>query len=182
VPKPWFQLSPAGELALKGVPVPSPYKLNVDSQEKSKTPGRFSGIRKLVNNLGPEFKDIVQKLTRYQPLPDYKSKNSYGWKLMQAILGEWISESKVPVIIVVIPVFQYVEKTADYKNIRNRFDEFSKANGANVHHVIDDLWTYSEKIRRTFRFRTDCHLTPLAHKVIGESIAKIITPLLRREK
>lgn len=179
VPKPWFELSPEGKLVLRGVPVPPPYK--PESEDKELNVGSrvsFSGIRKFVNTLGPTFKDLVQRMTRYQPLPDYNSSNSYGWKLMQAILGQWISESKAPVIVVVIPVYQYVEKTGSYTNIRKRFDEFSKTSGTSVYHVIDDLWKYPAKVRRSFRFRTDCHLTPLAHKVIGASLAKVIAPLL----
>ena len=100
---------------------------------------------------------------------------------MQAILEKWISESRVPVTVVVIPVYQYVEKTASYANIRQRFDEFAQASGAMVYHAIDELWTYPAAVRRTFRFRTDCHLTPLAHKVIGEWISKILAPKLGKK-
>lgn len=179
VPKPWFELSSEGELMLKGAPVPQPYRISAEDKKTNATSGgRFSGIRKLINMLGPKFKDRIQKLTRYQPLPEYNSADSPGWVLMRAILDKWISESKVPVILVVIPVYQYIEKTASYTNIRTRFEEFSKASGTTVYHVIDDLWTYPADVRRSFRFKTDCHLTPLAHKVIGESISRVLAPVL----
>jgi hypothetical protein len=181
VPKPWFELSPQRELTLKGVPVPLPYKPKLEDVPAKPAAGRFAGLRKLVNMLGPDFKDMVQKLTRYQPLPEFDSPDSHGWKLMQAILEKWISESKVPVTVVVIPVYQYVEKTASYANIRQRFDEFAQASGTTVYHAIDELWTYPAAVRRTFRFRTDCHLTPLAHKVIGEWISKILAPVLGKK-
>jgi lysophospholipase L1-like esterase len=181
VPKPWFELSTEEGVALMGVPVPHPYKVKTEGKrENVGAVGRFVAIRKLVNLLGPNFKDVMQKLTRYQPLPEYNSADSYGWKLMQAILEKWISESRTPTTVVVIPVYQYVEKTANYANIRKRFDEFSKASGASVYHVIDDLWTYPADVRRSFRFRADCHLTPDAHKVIGESIARVLAPALRK--
>jgi hypothetical protein len=179
VPKPWYELSAQGELTLKGVPVPAPHKVT-DENKNAPAVGRFPLLRKLINKLGPDFKDMVQKLTRYQPLPDFDSADSPGWKLMQAILGKWIAESKVPVIVVVIPVYQYVEKTASYTNIRKRFDEFSKSNGASVYHAIDELWKHPASVRRTFRFQTDCHLTPLAHKVIGEALSKVLTPVLEK--
>jgi carbamoyltransferase len=181
VPKPWFELSSGGELSLMGVPVPQPYKMKAEEKNGNVgAVGRFSAIRKVVNFMGPNVKDFAQKLTRYQPLPEYDSPESHGWKLMRAILGEWIAESKAPVIVAVIPLYHYVEKAASYANIRNRFDELSESSGASVYHVIDDLWPYPAEVRRSFRFRTDCHLTPLAHKVIGESLAKVLSPVLGR--
>lgn len=181
VPKPWFELSPQYELTLKGVPVPLPYMPQLEELRAKPTVGRFSGLRKLVNMLGPNFKELVQKLTRYQPLPEFNSPDTHGWKLMQAILEKWISESRAPVIVVVIPVYQYVEKSANYANIRRRFDEFAQSSGAKVYHAIDELWTYPAAVRRTFRFETDCHLTPLAHKVIGEWISIILAPVLGKK-
>jgi hypothetical protein len=44
--------------------------------------------------------------------------------------------------------------------------------------VVDDLWPYTADVRRSFRFQSDVHLTPLAHKTIGESIARYLAPLL----
>lgn len=179
VPKPWFEVSASGELSLKGVPVPPPYKM--DPALKSKDAGgagRFRALRGLVNRLGPNFKDLIQRITRYQPVPEYDSADSPGWKLMRAILDQWVGEAKAPVIVFVIPSYQHIEKSASYKNIRMRFDELSRSSGATVYHVIDDLWRYPSGVRRSFRFRTDCHLTPLAHKVIGESLARLLASVM----
>lgn len=183
VPKPWYELSAANELILRGVPVPAPYSLGAEQLgAEANAAGRFGALRRLVNMFGPGFKDTIQKLTRYQPLPEYKTADSRGWQLMSAILGQWIATSKVPVKIVVLPVYQYVERTASYIDIRKRFDEFATANNASVHHAIDDFWAYPASVRRTFRFQTDCHLTPLAHEIIGKSIAKMLAPELGNRK
>jgi lysophospholipase L1-like esterase len=181
VSKPWFELSSSGDLSLKGVPVPVPQKKGSEHVPDHGGMDVLATARKMVNKLGPSFKDKVQKLTRFQPLPDYDSPDSYGWRLMQAILAKWVAELNklhVPVMVAVIPVYQYVEKTASYSDVRKRFDEFAKATGAPVHHVIDDLWPYTPEVRRSFRFQSDVHLTPLAHKTIGESIARSLAPLL----
>jgi len=178
VAKPWFELSSSGDLSLKGVPVPAPSKKGSEEALDLGGADVLSKARKIVNKLGPGFKDKVQKLTRFQPLPDYESADSYGWRLMQAILTKWVSEVNVPVMIEVIPVYQYVEKTASYSDVRKRFDEFANATGVPVHHVVDDLWTHAADVRRSFRFQSDVHLTPLAHKTIGESMARFLAPLL----
>jgi hypothetical protein len=175
VPKPWFELSDSGEPILMGVPVPQPHRPESGIRAAdSGGAGRFPAIRGLVNLLGPKFKDLVQKITRYQPFPEYDSANSHAWRLMRAILEKWVGEVKAPAIVFVIPFYQHVEMTASYENIRRRFDEFAKSSGASVYHVIDDLWAHPAQVRRSFRFRTDCHLTPLAHKTIGESLARAV--------
>jgi lysophospholipase L1-like esterase len=178
VPKPWFEISPAGELTLTGVPVPPPYKIESAELFRDGRGAIFSSVRKIVNRIGPEFKDKVQKITRFQPLPEYDSADSHGWRLMQAILAKWVSELKVPVMIAVIPVYQYVEKTASYTNVRKRFDQLASATGVPVYQLVDDLWTHSAEVRRSFRFRKDVHMTPLAHKTVGEAIAKSLAPFL----
>ncbi len=178
MPKPWFEISPAGGLNLMGVPVPLQYT-NESEEEIPDSKGELlSNARKIINKFGPGFKDTVQKLTRYQPLPEYDSADSHGWRLMRAILAQWVSELHVPVVIAVIPVYQHVERTASYTNVRKRFDELAAASDVPVYHLVDDLWPHAAKIRRSFRFRSDCHLTPLGHKTVGESLARVLAPLL----
>ncbi|KMZ11759.1 hypothetical protein BHUM_04341 [Candidatus Burkholderia humilis] len=69
VPKPWFELSDSGAIALKGVPVAQPFHRQAENAPEAS--GLLSKARKMVNGMGPEFKDTVQKLTRFQPLPEY---------------------------------------------------------------------------------------------------------------
>ena len=177
VPKPWFELSPGHGLTLKGVPVPLPYKADMTAPEDGRGSLRTS-LRRMVNRLGPDFKDFCQRLTRFQPLPEYGSPSSDGWKLLHAILKKWVSELEVPVVIAVIPLYQYVEETASYKDIRRRFDELAQSIDAPVYHVIDDMQREPAETRRQLRFRIDCHLTPNAHKIIGQALAKVVAPLL----
>jgi carbamoyltransferase len=179
VPKPWFELLTDGELILKGVPVPPPYKKQLESAPRFGTAQLTASARRMVNRLGPEFKDWFQRVTRFQPLHEYDSPHHESWKLMEAILAQWVSEIEVPVVIAVLPVYQYVEETASYKHVRERFEELARISGALVHHVVDDLLPYPAETRRSFRFRGDCHMTPLAHQAVGEAMADVVAELLR---
>ncbi|WP_343676659.1 SGNH/GDSL hydrolase family protein [Paraburkholderia heleia] len=181
VPKPWFELSPGGGLTLKGVPVPLPYKPDVATARESRRRSLRTNLREMVNKLGPDFKDFCQWLTKFQPLPEYGSAGSIGWKLLHAILDKWVSELTVPAVIAVIPVYQYVEETANYKDIRRRFDELAQSIDVPIYHVVDDLQREPAGTRRQLRFRTDCHLTPTAHRIIGQALAKLVAPLLGAE-
>jgi carbamoyltransferase len=178
VPKPWFEFSPSDGLILKGVPVPQPYKADVSSESQGGMASLRANLRRMVNKLGPDFKDLCQRLTRFQPLPEYDSAASDGWKLMQAILAKWVSELDVPAVIAVMPVYQYVEETASYKNVRKRFDELAQSVDVRVYHVLDDLQRHPPEMRRQLRFRMDCHYTPVAHQLMGEGLAKVVAPLL----
>lgn len=178
VPKPWFELSAGGQLILKGMPVPQPYKAGVSAEPRGGISSLRSSLSNAINKLGPDFKDLCQRLTRFQPLPEYGCASSDSWMLMRAILETWVSELRVPAVIAVIPVYQYVEETASYKNVRQRFGELAQSIDVPVYHVVDDMLNHPAALRRQFRFRTDCHFTPVAHKLIGQALAKIVTPLL----
>jgi lysophospholipase L1-like esterase len=179
VPKPWFELSRDDALTLKGVPVPQPYKADMSSVAQGGVKALVrSGIHKMAGRLGPQYKDLCQKLTKFQPLPEYHSANNPSWKLMQAILRQWVSELKVPAVIAVVPVYQYVEETASYKDVRKRFDELAKSIDAPVYHLVDDLMRQPAEARRMLRFEKDVHFTPFAHKLVGEALAKVVAPLL----
>jgi hypothetical protein len=177
VPKPWFELADNGAIALQGVPVPQPF--HRATQVAPEAPGGLlSKARKMVNGMGPEFKDRVQKLTRFQPLPEYDDPDGHAWKLLRAILLNWVAEVKVPVMIAVLPVYQYVEKTASYSSVRKRFDELALDSGVKVHHLVDDLWKFGDEERRNFRFKGDVHMTPPAHRAVGEALANTLRPLI----
>ena len=177
VPKPWFESS-GGRLTLKGVPVAPPYRADELPAPQEGEGWLRCSLRNMVNRLGPDFKDLCQRLTRFQPLPEYGSASSGGWTLMRAILEMWVSELRVPAVIAVIPVYQYVEQTASYKDVRQRFDELARSIDVPVYHMVDDMLRQPAAIRRQLRFRTDCHFTPVAHKLIGQALTEIVRPLL----
>ncbi|MBP0590983.1 SGNH/GDSL hydrolase family protein [Paraburkholderia sp. LEh10] len=180
VPKPWFELSAGGDgLTLTGQPVAQPYKPDQPDAPQRGIASLRSSLRKMVNKMGPDFKDLCQRLTKFQPLPEYGSASNDGWKLMQAILQKWVSEIPVPAVIAVMPVYQYVEETASYKDIRQRFDELAQSIDVPVHHVLDDMLRHPAGTRRQLRFRMDCHFTPVAHKLIGQALANVVAPLLK---
>ena len=180
VPKPWFELDDQKKLVLKGCPVNKPYIL---SNTKIKNKTYSSMLRTILNNEDRKLKNFIQKLTRYQPLPEYKSPNNSAWLITKELLTNIISKSEKPVLIALLPVYQYVEDTSSYSHIRKRFDAFENENKKNlIHHVIDDLWEYSLKERMSFRFKIDDHPTPSAHKAIGKSLVNTVKPLLTKIK
>ena len=179
-PKPYFELHD-GKLARFHDPVTDE---TVTAEELSKTQpdasidtfGRFPALRKLVKSLG--LKEVVQRLTAYQPVPDYDSKTSPGWLLMREILLAWRGACSSPLLVIPLPLYQHVEETADASAYQQRFAEFSAETGIAVHDVLPDLRRYTMEQRRQFRFATDVHLTPAGHQAVARSIAPAVTAAL----
>jgi len=174
--KPYFEFDADGSIRLCHVPVPKE-ALPV-SEGDMDSYGRFRTLRKLLNQLGPRAKDQIQRLSRFQPLPAYNRDNDPAWLLMKSILKKWTSELTQPAIIVPIPLYQYVEKTASARSYQARFRELSEPPRVTLHDPLPEFHNFDAATRRGFRFERDCHLTPPAHRLMAESLAARISPLL----
>lgn len=179
-PKPYYVLDD-GALTLKGVPVPpqplSMHTLPPEEREAVDQGGRHVWLRRAVNALGPRVKDAAQRMTRYQPLPGYDRADHPDWLLMRAILEGWIAEAHAPVVVCPIPLYQYVEETADPEPTRARFRELCAATGATLCDPLDHLRGVPKIERRGYRFETDIHPTPAGHRALAEALADTIRPL-----
>lgn len=172
--KPYFDLEADGSLSLHNVPTPKdpidPESLPPEERAFLDEGGRMVWLRQAVNKMGSRVKDVAQKLTNYQPLPEYDDPEGPAWQLMKAILVQWLGELSQPAIVCPIPVYQYVEGTASPEGYRARFRELAELPGVTLHDPLDDFLAHSPEERRAFRFQEDCHLTPSAHQVLAESL------------
>jgi len=182
--KPYFTLAAGDELMLHHSP-PEPLPLREDQlpeEERSGVDqgGRFTRLRGIIRRLG--LQAAVQKLTRYQPVPDYNSRNSDGWRLMRAIITRWVHEhgGRSPVVLMPIPLYQHVEGTASARPYQARFRELATELGCTLHDPLPDLLHFSPDERRTFRFPIDIHPTPEGHLALAKSLAPTIASLLER--
>ncbi len=178
--KPYFELGPDDELTLRGTPVP-PEPLRADQLPQGELRhvdqgGRFAAIRSVANALGA--RDILQKVTGYQPVPDYDRPDDPAWRLMRAILQRWIGEVHAPVIVFPLPLYQHVEETSSPVAYQARFAELADPPRVRVHDPLPDLMRYDLSTRRSFRFERDVHPTPLAHRALAASLAEAVRPLL----
>jgi len=180
--KPYFSLEPGGALSLHHVPVPREPRDEGDlaSNEAFDRGGRLPALRIALNRLGPGVKDALQRLTRYQPLPEYDRADGAEWGLLEAILRRWLSELQAPAIVCPIPLYQYVEETASPAGYLARFRSLHAPPSVVVHDPLPAFHAHRRAERRRFRFEHDCHLTPAGHRVLAESLATAIGPLVAR--
>lgn len=188
-PKPYFSLDGEGGLVLHNQPVPRPTRVEEvdDDQLAGIDPGSIGrrGLRGAIagtlNRLGPGVKSVAQRVSRYQPLPEYDDPDGEPWRLTRAILGQWASEAHVPVVVVPIPVYQHVERTAAATAVRRRFAELHDPPNMIVHDPLDDFWRYSREDRKQFRFPHDHHLTESGHRALAQSLEPVLRELIRVE-
>lgn len=182
--KPYFTLGEDGSPILHGVPVPrepvATGDLSAEETAAVDRGGRLEWLRVAVNRLGPSAKAIAQRLSRYQPLPGYDRPDHPDWRLLEAILRQWIGEIAAPVVIFPIPLYQYVEGTASPAAYQARFGSLADPPRVTVHDPLPDLLAYPEPQRRAFRFERDCHPTPRGHRALAESLARAVAPRLER--
>jgi GDSL-like Lipase/Acylhydrolase family len=180
--KPYFTLEDGGELRLHNVPVPReplrPEELEGEGLRHLDRGGGHATLRKLANRLG--VKEVMQSLTRYQPLPMYDRPSSPEWRLMRAVLARWVSESAAPVLLVPLPIYQYVEETSPSHAYRARFRELAQEAGVELHDPLPDFHRVPKAERRALRFEQDVHPTAAWHRVLADSLAPRLRALAER--
>jgi len=176
--KPYFTLAEDGTLLRHHKPVPKEHVSEKDLPPEERPMidrgGRFLWLRQVVNKFGFGLNDLAQRVLRYQPLPEYNSPEYPAWQVIRALLEQWIAESPVPVVLMPIPLYQHVERTASPRKYQARFRELAQQTGATVHDPLPDYLEVSRQERRGFRFKTDVHPTPASHRLLAESLASCI--------
>lgn len=177
--KPYFTLTD-GQLYLAGVP---PAREPVAEAEMASAEraavdrgGRFATLRKIVNQVG--LRDLAQKVSGYQPLPEYDDPEDSRWLLLRAILEEFLTAVPSPVILMPLPLYQHVEGTADAGGYQARFREITAGRPWVLHDPLPDLQAYPAEQRRGFRFEKDVHPTPAGHAALATSLAPLAGRLL----
>jgi lysophospholipase L1-like esterase len=177
--KPYYELN-NGVLDLRHVP---PRREPYDEHELSAAQraavdqgGRFLTLRKLAAALG--IREMVQKVSQYQPVPHYDSPVSPSWQLMRAILTQWVGAINKPVLLVPLPLPQHLDETCDASNYRARFTELSDELGCYFHDPLPDLLNIEPTERRRLRWPKDIHFTPAGHEAVARSLAAPMARIL----
>jgi GDSL-like Lipase/Acylhydrolase family len=172
--KPYFTIGPAGELELHNVPVPrepvSPDDLGSEAQFVDRG-GDLQFIRQALNRLGPGVKSLVQAVVGADPVPGYSRPDHPAWRLMRAILEQWIESSDAPVIIMPIPLYHHIEELARPDGYQARFAELARPPRVTIHDPLPAFHRVPRDARRAYRFERDVHPTPAAHRVFAQSLA-----------
>ena len=178
--KPYFEMNNFGELELNNVPVP---KKSITLEELPKKDmidlyGNHNLLRRFLNKLGSKQKDIVQKVSKHEPITSYESSDNPDWNLMKAILKMWISNISSEIIICPLPIYHYVEELSLPNGYIDRFNELNSPPTVIFHNILTDLLKYSPNEKRLFRFKNDAHPTKRGHKAYAKSLNKLIETLV----
>jgi len=177
--KPYFQLDNDGLRLCQVPPRREPYgehELDAGQAAAVDQGGRFLMLRKMVTKLG--MREMVQHLTQYQPLPHYDSPANPAWRLMRAILTEWIRSLDRPVLLMPLPLPQHLDETCDPAPYQARFAELALELDCRLHDPLPDLLRIPSATRRQLRWEKDIHFTPAGHDALAHSLQPVIADML----
>ncbi|TWT81159.1 Decarbamoylnovobiocin carbamoyltransferase [Planctomycetes bacterium CA13] len=188
VPKPYFSLTQSG-LELNNVPVPRDRPFASESDEKNgdellewahdlyeKVPG-LKEIRNssMLKDVGSRLITEYKKLRGHHPYPDIVSDDTQGWRLMEAILLQFISEVKpLPVVIFPIPTqdFYVVGMEPIYQPLFEKLEK--KVDSLHVGDVSTPLVEMPFATRQKLTYEVGGHFTPLANRLVAETMHKFL--------
>ena len=192
VPKPYFTLE-AGNLELHNVPVPRERPL-ADTVDHGAPPDskyrdgwkeavlevyrnspHLTRLRQWARSDLVRLKSEVYRLSGVRPYPEFKSEDSPGWKLMRAILEEFIQEvSPTPVLIVPIPTWEYYLHGVEpvYQKFFDHMEDPTK--GIHILDVSNPLIRESWETRQKYSFKIGGHFTPFANEKVARMMANCI--------
>jgi carbamoyltransferase len=177
--KPFYELV-QGKLRLCGVPVPwkpiEESQLLPEDKIRLCPVSRFPRLKTLIAAIG--MKDVHLRLRRHSLLSEYNNPADPAWCLMRAILERWIREHPKPVLLMPIPLHNFVEETSNPTAYQKRFREVREATGCFLHDPIEDLLRYPLIERRAFRYANDPHLTSTGHMALAKSLKSAIVSVL----
>ena len=189
LPKPFFSLDEKSCLQLQQVPVPlerpdAPEGVDADrfgSHQRRRVLGplfraldlyrshpRLQSARRRLDALLGRLRPTLLRAVRFQPFPDYRSKGSPGWRLMEAILRQWLSEA-APTPVLIVPLPTYHNLRDDIEPIFQPFFESlsDPPRGVHVADVARPLCALPRAERLKITFQKDVHFSPNGHAVVA---------------
>jgi hypothetical protein len=174
--KPRFELMPDGRLELRNVPVPTERKAadepgatntDIDRSLKHRIKVKLSSWRAVAI-----AKRFVYGLKPWEPFPEYKSPDTPGWRLMEAILRR-LHDAANGKPVVIVPVFygSYVQ----YRMARNYWDRFNSLTATPGIHAIDllpDFKRLGREATACFQEPYDPHYSARGHLVVADALER----------
>jgi len=192
VPKPYFTLG-EGELTLHNVPVPRerPRAGTLDITAMAGAHGlngwkesalrayrqssRLAPLRKWARSDLVRLKSEAYRLSGVQPYPEFKVPDSPQWKLMRAILEEFIREAApTPVLVVPTPTWEFYLHGVEpiYQKLFDKLQD--PARGVHVLDISNPLIRQPWKTRQRYSFKVGGHFTPFANEKVARLMAGCI--------
>jgi hypothetical protein len=124
------------------------------------------------------LKDKALTALGYQPVNEYADPQNAAWLVMQELIKTWIGEHRKPVLLMPIPLHQYVYQISNPRHYQNRLRSATEAAGGKYFDPLPGLINYSQALRRSFYFPIDGHLTKPGHEALANVMAPHISKLL----
>ena len=188
VPNPYFELVD-GKLELRQCPVPRerpevgalPETPDSARDWRSKVVRWYrdsnaaESVRGVMGGALKPVRSAIFRLAGAQPYPDFESQDTPGWRLMSAILEQFIEEVKpLPVLIVPIPTHEYFRHGLDpvYQKFFETLED--RTRGVYVSDISRPMISLPQEARQKLGFKIGAHFTPFANEMAAGIMAETI--------
>jgi hypothetical protein len=127
------------------------------------------------------FIPFVRRFVRNRALPHYDRANTAEWQLLRHILKAWIAESRSPVLVVPIPLAQFILRSGDDGPCRARYNELAAETGCDFYDPLPDFWRLDENVRQALWNHKNGHFTDKGHEVLADLLQPHIAAALERK-
>ena len=118
-------------------------------------------------------RDLMQRVTKFQPIPEYTSPTNPHWLLLRKILATWIHASRAPVLLAPIPMWMFINEQAD-PSYQVRFSELASEAGCLLHNPLPDLQSTHVTKGARFASGTTRICRRRGHQALALSLAPVI--------
>lgn len=194
--KPYYTLRD-GQLELHGVPPPKrpidPDALSAQERSHISAVERFPRLKRLFARLKrrPWFdrlavrsglKDQALAALGYQPIKEYDNPANEAWLVMRALIEKWIRGHPKPVLLMAIPLHQYVYRIASPRSYQARLRSAAEDAGGAFFDPLPEFVQAPIEERRSYYFPIDGHFTRIGHEALARAMEPAIAALLPNPK
>jgi hypothetical protein len=126
------------------------------------------------------LKDGALKALGYQPITEYDNAASEAWRVMAALIDEWISRHPKPAVLMPIPLSHHVYGLANPRAYQERLRTAATTAGGAFFDPLPQLLARPLTERKTYYFPGDGHLTKAGHEALAGVMAPFIEARLAR--
>ena len=122
------------------------------------------------------------RFLRERPAPAFNSPSNPKWLVLKALLQNWVTQSRAPVVIVPIPTAAFIDGSANPRAYQARFSELGRSANCTVIDPLPAILTLDAASREALWSDVYRHLSSDGHAMMAALLAPQIEMFMRERR